>query len=159
MVDYFEKAFKLADALADYALAGVVDKQGRPLIEHCRRVAENCRSKGMSEEQQIVAVLHDVEEDGNINGLIGLSIQSLFEWVFPHPIADLVHSLTRGKDEPYKDYIRSLSEEAAEIKLEDLADNLDVQRGPIPESLRLRYEEAVRVLNSSPRRQEDGPSI
>jgi (p)ppGpp synthase/HD superfamily hydrolase len=144
----FDKLYILADALADAQLAGKLDKQGRPLIEHCRRVAETCRLRGLSPEQRIAAVLHDVLEDGEMNyeGLKTLHI------LFGNDVGDLVENLTRTKNETYEDYIDYIIESgplAVPIKIADLQDNLDESRGPIPDSLKARYKKALITLTNA----------
>lgn len=113
----------LAQSLAEYLLRDQKDKQGRPLIEHVRRVYNSCQS--LSLEQRLAAILHDVIEDGM--------------------------TLSRHPDQDYKTYIQSIAcyPDAILIKLADLNDNLDERRGPIPDSLRDRYQKAKEHLESA----------
>ncbi len=45
--------------IAEQALAGMTDQNGQPYIEHARRVMDAMDT----EEEKIVAILHDVVED------------------------------------------------------------------------------------------------
>jgi (p)ppGpp synthase/HD superfamily hydrolase len=132
---------RLADTLAEYCLEGIVDKQGKPFIDHCRRVAARCQEKGMQEYQLVAALLHDCVEDSflyldSIGNIFGFEVQQ---------IVDL---LTREDGESYKQYIEHISRHIPSllVKMADLEDNLDKSRGPIPSSLRKRYLEAHETL-------------
>jgi (p)ppGpp synthase/HD superfamily hydrolase len=129
----------LAEALAEFAHAGQVDRQGAPYIDHVRRVYKACR--GLSEDQQIAALLHDVVEDTTISRQTILNL-------FGRRVHDLVDVLTRYPDWSYKDYIDRITHtpDAIHIKLADLLDNLDESRGPIPGELRQRYIRARNQL-------------
>lgn len=62
---------------------------------------------------------------------------------------DAVDALTRRTGETYSEYILRVKKNptAVTVKLADLAHNLDESRcGGLPDSLRARYEKAVRVL-------------
>ena len=137
-------ALRTADALAELCLSGNLDKQGRPLIEHVRRVGAAC--SGLSDERRLAALLHECIEDG------GLDERSI-ALIFGDPVADLVGALSRRPGEDYMGrYIASMPKlcpRAVPVKLADLADNLDPSRGSIPDSLRRRYERAREILISS----------
>lgn len=146
-MDNFYLAVRLADALADYLLAGKTDKHGQPLINHARRVARKC--KDLSHEQYIAALLHDCLEDGSIADRT-LSILIL-KLLFGAHVKHLVLTVSRPLiGHQYMDYIKDLSEvkDAIPIKLADLEDNLDESRGPIDDSLRDRYKKAHAYLRS-----------
>lgn len=141
----------LAYWLARYLLRDKVDKQGRPLIEHSMRVAARCGEMSLSDEQQIAAILHDCIEDGELaSGRIWHSHSgaSTIDALFGGKVYRIVRRLSRDEEMSYADYIEgvSLLPEAIPIKLADLADNLDTSRGPIPDSLRERYEKAQAYL-------------
>jgi (p)ppGpp synthase/HD superfamily hydrolase len=150
----FDKLYALADALADVQLAGKVDKQGKPLIEHCRRVAEECKRQGLSHEQQIAALLHDVLENGLLEHTD--SSNPILAALFGDQVARYVFYLTRAEDETYQHYISIISnfKDIIPIKIADLQDNLDARRGPIPDSLKARYEEALIKLTQAWDRKE-----
>lgn len=127
-----------AEALAEYLHFEQVDKQGQPYIYHVQRVYKSCYQ--LSIEQRVAAVLHDAIEDseGKFTFETALSI-------FGQKIAILLDALTRRKsEESYVAYIKRLARtpEAVPIKLADLADHLDPERGAIPDSLRERYLDA-----------------
>jgi len=140
-----DPALRAADAVAELCLSGKPDKQGRPLIEHVRRVAAACL--GLSLDQRLAALLHECIEDG------GLDERSI-TLIFGLPVANIVGALTRRPSERYLEhYIECMPEIcplAVPIKLADLADNLDPSRGPIPNSLRRRYERAREILMAAP---------
>lgn len=127
-----------AEALAEYLHFGQVDKQGHPYVCHVQRVYKACYQ--LSTEQRVAAILHDTIEDseGKFTFEIALS-------VFGQKIALLLDALTRRKsEESYAAYIKRLARtpEAVPIKLADIADHLDPERGTIPGSLRERYLDA-----------------
>jgi len=137
-------ALRTADAIAELCLSGKLDKQGRPLIEHVRRVAAACA--GLSLDQRLAALLHECIEDGGLESR-GISL------IFGHSVGQMVWLLSRRPGEPYLEaYIPAIARlfpAAIPVKLADLADNLDPSRGPIPDSLRRRYERAREILISS----------
>ncbi len=115
-------------ASLDYAIelaarhhSGQVDKGGAPYILHPLRVM--MRVQG--DEARIAAVLHDVVEDCGVSPLI---IRAAFGDV----VGDAVDALTRGEGESYGDFIERCARNplAREVKLADLADNLDTSRLP-----------------------------
>lgn len=136
-------ALRLADSLAEFALLGCVDKQGQPLIEHCRRVAASCRN--LSQEQRIAALLHDVVEDSDV------TLATIRE-LFGPGVEAIVSALTRRKKEgeSYTSYIErvEMTPAAILVKLADLNDSLDESRGSFPahDSLRTRYVRAKEQL-------------
>lgn len=154
-MDNFYPAARLADSLAEYLLAGKVDKHGQPLIDHARRVARKCTN--LSDEQYIAALLHDCAEDGK-------SLNTLSIWsdptdirfsvcvLFGDSVSSIILSLTRRPlEETYRQYIERVADDdyAIPIKLADLEENLDELRGPIDDSLRERYKKAHDYLRSA----------
>ena len=125
---------------ATEAHAGQVDRAGEPYILHPLRVMLRMRT----EEERIVAVLHDVAEDCPLwAGMV------LDQARFGRVVAYSLDLLTRPRDEPYDAYLRHISTDplARAVKLADLADNLDPARAAsLPASLRVRYERAREVL-------------
>ena len=112
-----------AQKLAQDSLVGVTDKAGRPIYEHCLRVASNFP---MSAER-IVAILHEIVEDSDVT-LADLSV----EHEFPEEIVRAVEAITYVKGEDYPDYIVRVSRNkiATAVKLADLRDNMDITRLP-----------------------------
>ena len=143
--------------IAHHAHKEQFDKQGKPYIDHVRRVAENALL--YSVEAGIVAWLHDVVEDTNI------TLDEL-RTIFPAEIVDAVDAITRRKY-PAK-YSNGVTEIVPEIylgsfiprikantlarivKLEDLRDNISRIDG-LPESARKgmlnRYYRAIEILS------------
>lgn len=150
----------LAFYLMCVLLADARDKQRQPLYLHSFRVFLACRH--LSPDQRIAALLHDCVEDGQLphNPSETKSdkwvIYDIIKSLFGADVSKLVIFLTRPANVTYSSYIRVVSSklDVLPIKLADLRDNLDPTRGPIPDSLRQRYEEAVNVLESTQERYE-----
>lgn len=128
--------------LATMAHAGQVDKAGEPYILHPLRVMLACNS----EQERIVAVLHDVVEDSDYT-LTDIACE------FGSEIADALECLTKRKGERYADFIQRVrgNDLAVGVKIADLNDNMNMDRLPKPltEADHLRYEkyrDAYRVL-------------
>jgi hypothetical protein len=108
--------------LAADAHAGQVDKAGEPYILHPLRVMLAMKT----DDERIVAVLHDVVEDSP------WTCDDLYwQHGFKPEIVQAVAALTRGKDEDYFDFIRRLAPNpiARAVKIADICDNLDPSRG------------------------------
>ena len=101
---------------------GQTDKAGKPYIEHPLRVMNQVES----EEEKIVAVLHDIVEDTNI------SLNDLRNEGFSEEVVSAVECLTKQDGENYDSYIERISFNplAVKIKLADLEDNRDLTRLP-----------------------------
>jgi hypothetical protein len=97
---------------------GQKDLAGKPYILHPLRVM----MKMDTEEEMVVAVLHDVIEDG---GSLEFSLAG-----FPTKIVIAVQVLSHHKGEPYEVYIKRISKHdlATKVKLSDLCDNLNPER-------------------------------
>jgi (p)ppGpp synthase/HD superfamily hydrolase len=97
---------------------GQKDLAGTPYILHPLRVM----MKMDTELEMIVAVLHDVIEDGGI--------ELLLKSDFSTTIVGNIFILSRAGGEPYEDYIKKLSkhELARKVKFADLDDNLNAKR-------------------------------
>ena len=98
------------------------DKVGKPYITHVMRVMERCKT----EEEKIVAALHDVVEDTSI------SIDDLRKAGFSEKVLAAVAALTQNKGETKANYIERVRENplAIRVKLNDLEDNMDIRRLP-----------------------------
>ena len=98
---------------------GQKDKGGKPYIFHCLRVMLAMET----EEQMIVALLHDVLEDTDCkpDELIAL---------FDVEVASAVVALTRLRSQDYEAYIGRVAQHplARAVKIADLRDNLDRSR-------------------------------
>jgi (p)ppGpp synthase/HD superfamily hydrolase len=120
---------------------GQVDKAGFPYIMHPLRVMMRMKTL----EEKIIAVLHDVVEDG------GVSRDHIRDYT-NGIIADAVMALSRNKDESYKDFIVRVKQNdlARRVKIADLHENLDRTRILNPTDIDLKrwekYERALKVL-------------
>ncbi|MGY3214486.1 HD domain-containing protein [Mucilaginibacter sp. HD30] len=137
----------LAKALeiAQKAHAGQLDKAGRDYIQHPLRVMNKVRT----EEEKMVALLHDVLEDSEqtLAGLVAAG--------FPAAVCRAVERLTRPQGQSYQDYISAIKQDqlATRVKLADLEDNMDLSRlpgGPSPrdEVRTKKYKDAYEFLKS-----------
>lgn len=100
--------------------SGQKDKAGKEYILHPLRVMlcfEN-------EQQQIVAILHDVLEDSD------MTEQDLQKAGFSQQTIEAVVCLTKKEGECYFDYIERVKQNdiAREVKLADLEDNMNLNR-------------------------------
>jgi len=140
------------------------DKQGAPYLLHVLRVVE-----AVSDEAKVVAALHDVLEDGDVDvaaTIVACELRTAE--------SGALALLTRVSKETYAEYIakiaRPLADSASgrlarEIKLADLRDNLGRipprPCGPEPDdevrakgwdetwpSLKARYEKAIEILEA-----------
>ena len=115
---YLDRAIELAKQHHE----GQTDKAGKPYIEHPLRVMNQVES----EEEKIVAVLHDIVEDTDI------SLDDLRNEGFSEEVVSAVGCLTKQDSENYDSYIERISFNplAVKIKLADLEDNRDLTRLP-----------------------------
>ncbi len=98
---------------------GQKDKGGDPYIFHPFRVMNACSSL----EAKIVAVLHDVVEDTDIE-------MDFISAEFPIEIVDALKLLTHTPEVDYMDYVQGTKNNpiAREVKIADLKDNCNVSR-------------------------------
>lgn len=96
------------------------DKAGAPYIFHPIRVSNRCRT----DEEKIVALLHDVIEDTNVTA------SYLLAEGFPPTIVEAILSVTRNEGESYNDFIlrSKLNPIGRQVKIHDLEDNMDITR-------------------------------
>lgn len=116
--------------IAIEAHRGQLDKGGEKYIYHPLRVM----SQMDTNEERIVAILHDVLEDTNIDMI------DLFKEGFDDHIIKAIKFLSRDKDEKYLDYIKKIKEYDNQfceghlhtlvynVKLADLEDNMELSR-------------------------------
>jgi (p)ppGpp synthase/HD superfamily hydrolase len=99
-------------------------KDGTPYALHPIRLSMSLQS----EEQKIVALLHDVVEDTDwtFDDLVGEG--------FSENVIEALRLLTHTDGSPYPDYIERLSTNtlAKAVKKADLIDNMDLKRIPEP---------------------------
>lgn len=96
------------------------DKAGRPYILHCLRVMD----KMETDEEKIVAILHDTIEDGVC------TMKYLIEQHFSQNVIYALILLTHTKEDTYDEYIKKIATDAlaTKVKLADLKDNSDITR-------------------------------
>ncbi len=99
---------------------GQRDKNGAEYILHPLRVMFRMRS----ENEMIVAILHDVVEDSD------WTIEALRGRGFPEEILAAVDALTRRSEETYEEFVDRAAAQplARRVKLADLEDNMDARR-------------------------------
>lgn len=119
-----------------------IDKGDSPYILHPMRVAARLSDVNA----QVVAILHDVVEDGNI------TLEQLAQ-AFPAEIVAGVDGMTRREGETYEQFIARCNENplSREVKKSDIQDNLNVTRlgevSPKDAERLNRYVQALKVLN------------
>jgi len=121
------------------------DKQGEPYILHPLRVM----LKFTDEKERIVAILHDVIEDSE------LELSDLDDYGFSDSVLIAIEALTCLPDENYFDYLARVKENplALKVKFADLEDNINrlntlyrVDRSTA-RRLERKYYEAKKFLN------------
>jgi len=105
--------------VAKVAHFGQIDKNGDDYINHPIRVSNLVES----ETEKIVAILHDVIEDTNLN-------YEFIETEFDSEIADAVFALTRQPKENYFEFVKRAARNriSKRVKFADIADNLNPDR-------------------------------
>lgn len=106
--------------VAKEAFSGRQDDNGHPYAEHSFRVMD----KMGTEEEKIVAVLHDVVEESEV------SLHDLQAMGFSREVVEAVGILTKRNDMTYFDYIDDIrgSGLASKVKIAEIEDNLDLPR-------------------------------
>lgn len=106
--------------IATKAHNGQVDKSGSAYISHPIRVSNRCNT----EEERIVALLHDTIED------TWVTPEYLLSEGFPATIVEAVLSVTRNENESYEDFILRSKQNhiGKQVKIHDLEDNMDITR-------------------------------
>lgn len=143
-----EDLIRAADAIAERAHTGQVDKVGGAYIVHPRSVAS--RVSPREPEYIATALLHDVIEDSAYTAL------DLLEAGIPNAVVAAVTLLTRTDDVSPIDYYAGIRTDAIAlaVKLADLADNTDpvrLERLPADtqDRLRTKYRQAYSELGSA----------
>lgn len=123
---------------------GQVDKAGLPYIFHPLAVAGECTT----EDQQVVAVLHDIVEDTHC------TLPEL-RFHFPEHIVDAVDAITYREGEGRINYYLRLRQNrlAKSVKLHDVRHNLREDRlGKLDAEtrtrLRVKYATALEVISA-----------
>ena len=107
--------------IATEAHRGQVDKAGNDYIQHPLRVM----AAGKTANEKIVGVLHDVVEDTD------WTFERLAAEGFSSEIIEALQCVTKlSEEEPYDEFIERVkaSRLAVAVKLNDLADNMDIRR-------------------------------
>ena len=118
--------------------AGQEDKAGQPYILHPIRMMLAVKT----DEERIAAVLHDTVEDTR------LTFDDLAEAGFSSSVIEAVRALTKKKGESRVDAAKRAASNpiARQVKLADVADNMDLGRLPYPTERDLaRLEEYKQV--------------
>ena len=140
MSQYLHKAITIASE----AHQGQSSINGEPYILHPLRLM----IKSKSNEERIIAVLHDVIERSNIR------LSTLKSRGFHQNIINAIDSLSRRKGEPYFDYIRRLMQNkiSVKIKLLDLIDNIKSHsknnKDGIYDAKISKYQNALELIRS-----------
>lgn len=137
-----------AIAIAARVHEGQVDKAGQPYILHPLRVMFRLKT----EEERIVAVLHDVVEDSDV------TFAQLKEEGFSARVLEALEGVTKRPEEEgdagYEAFVRRAGANplARRVKIADLLDNMDLTRlSELSErdfSRLDRYMKALRYLES-----------
>lgn len=114
-----------AISIAAVGFEGILDKGGKPYILHCLRIMNRMDD----DEGRIIAILHDVIEDGVKNH------EELLNAGFPKHIVDQIQLLTHYKEiMTYQLYIETIGIRSEayprirKVKLYDLEDNSSITR-------------------------------
>ena len=135
------KLTRKAMIIAYEAHKNQVDKSGVPYIYHPIHVAEQMNT----ENECIIALLHDVVEDTNV------TFKQLEE-VFSKEIIDILKLLTREENIEYDEYIKRIKNNsiACKVKIADLTHNLDKTRldyvTEVDVKRNEKYKKALQIL-------------
>ncbi len=134
-----------AEKIAAAAHADTFDKFGAPYMHHVHRVS----LAGLTEEEKIVGLLHDVVEDTE------WTFEALEREGFSKQVIDALKCVTKtSEDEDYELFIQRVARNplAIRVKLNDLADNMDIRRipelGPKDFERLTKYHKAYQYLKS-----------
>ena len=108
-----------AKLISRLAHKGQFDRQGEPYYKHPETVAAGV----MTDDEKIVAYLHDVVEDTDVT-------EEEIRAVFGDDIADAVALMTHDENESYESYVKRIAENeiARHVKMSDLRHNMDLTR-------------------------------
>lgn len=129
-------------ALAIRVHAGQRDRAGKPYILHPLRIMQRFQT----EPEQIVAVLHDVVEDGDV------TLDRIRELGFSEAVVAGIDGMTKRPGESYEAFVERLAPNplARAVKIMDIRDNIDVTRLPSMDERDLqrvaKYHRALKFL-------------
>lgn len=132
-----------AISIALKAHAGQIDKAGAPYIMHPLRLMMQMKT----ENEMLVAVLHDVVEDSDT------TLEDLKIAGFPDEVLQAVNILTHRETDSYEQYLAGIKPNplARAVKLADLHDNSQLSRIKTPlakDFQRIeKYRKAISFLN------------
>ncbi len=135
---FFESAqVQKAYAIAAAAHAGQVDKAGADYINHPLTVASFVET----DEEKIVALLHDVVED------TAVTLRDLRDAGFSEAVVHAVDCVTKRAGEALQDYLLRVKSDplATSVKLADLRHNSDLSRLAAPTEKDLARAERYRA--------------
>ena len=138
----YTEATRKAIKIAFDAHMGQVDKAGVPYILHPIHLAEQMET----EEECIVALLHDTVEDTDV------TFEQL-EKEFSKTVIDALKLLTHDKNVEYMEYVKKIKDNpiARKVKLADLYHNSDLTRllEVTPKDLKRieKYKKAINFLS------------
>ena len=121
---------------------GQRDKIGCAYFQHPMRIAMRCTT----DDEKIVAVLHDTIEDTDVTP------EYLLSEGFPQYIVDAILSVSKRDGESYDDFVARAKKNpiGRVVKIHDLEDNLDVMRldevSPDMAARFTKYLKALRFL-------------
>jgi len=124
---------------------GQKDKGNIPYVFHPYHIAEQMNT----EDEIIVALLHDVIEDTKI------TLEDIKSYGFNNNILEALKVITHDKNINYIDYINKISKNklATKIKIRDLKHNIDLSRIPNPTEEDYnrvnQYKKALEILNKN----------
>jgi (p)ppGpp synthase/HD superfamily hydrolase len=136
-----------AIAIAAEAHAGQLDKAGAPYVLHPLRMMLRMASN----DERIVAVLHDVCED-----CPGWTMERLRGEGFPDQLIEALLSVTKRDGEDYDAFVRRAAANriGRQVKLADLDDNCDLSRIAAPSERDFeridKYRRAIKLIEQLP---------
>lgn len=112
--------FERAVVIATICHAGIKDRGKLPYILHPINVMIGLDTQ----DERIVAILHDVVEDTDI------TFDDLRKLGFPEYIIEALDSVTHREDEEYMDYVKRAKKNpiGRKVKMKDLLHNSDLSR-------------------------------
>ena len=142
MINKMTDKEKIAYEIAYKAHKGQYDKAGVEYINHPLTVASYCKT----EDERIVALLHDVVADTNV------TLDDLSK-IFDKEIIDALRLLSHTDDTPYLEYVARIKENnlAKAVKIADLTHNMDMSRFKNPtkwdyDRVENKYKPAMELL-------------
>jgi len=144
MIDFTE-AFKIAAEVH----GNQRDKSGEPYMGHVCWVM----SQMETDEERVVAIMHDVFEDSRDRPDLNRSVLARVKLFYRSAVYNAVLDMTHGEDESYEEYLLGVARNplAVKVKLSYIRDNLDPVRleklsQGVRERLIYKYGHALTIL-------------